>query len=581
MENWDLRSFMRSSQNQKTHNFIFKNLGNLSFEDKSKEWGMSELTLSQGAAVADLDNDGDLDIVTNNFDEPATIYQNNADKRGSKYLRVKCNGSSKNKFGLGTKVTLYTNAGIQFQELQTTRGYQSSVEPILHFGLGNNTVIDKVEIKWADGKEEILKNISTNQVLAIEYSNAQDNVLEKQELKFLFALQNDAKISPKFVHKENKFDDYKKQVLLPHSQSQGGPFTTVGDVNGDGLEDFYVGGAQQQAGQLYLQKNSGNFVNKKVSVFENDKVHEDMGSLFFDADTDGDLDLYVTSGGAELEAKNPYYQDRLYLNDGRGNFSKSADALPQIFASTAVVVGSDYDKDGDVDLFVGGRIFPDHYPYSTQSYIFRNDGGKFTDVALQSGQNIALAGLVTSAVWTDIDTDGDDDLLVVGEWMPLKVIKNNGNAFVDATEEFGLSKTVGWWNKVVATDYDKDGDVDYIVGNLGLNHKFHASPEKPFHVYGSDFDKNGSVDVVLAKYDKDIQVPVRGRECSSEQMPFVAQKFPTFTQFADASISDILGEGMKQALHYEATIFESIILEKNGKWFCHKLFASCSPNRSH
>ncbi|MEM8910047.1 MAG: VCBS repeat-containing protein, partial [Bacteroidota bacterium] len=297
--------------------------------------------------------------------------------------------------------------------------------------------------------------------------------------------------------------------------------------------------------------------------FTKDKIHEDMDALFFDADKDGDADLYVVSGGTELPAKHAFYQDRLYLNDGKGNFSKSKN-LPQILASGSCVKAHDYDKDGDLDLFVGGRVIPNIYPYSTQSYLFRNDDGVFTEVALETSREMVLQGMVTSAVWTDFDNDGAEDLIVVGEWMPIKFFKNQNGAFIEVTHQYGMSNTTGWWNQIVETDFDNDGDTDFVVGNLGLNYKFHATEEKPFHVYCDDFDGNQTMDIVLAKYDGDTRVPIRGRQCSSEQMPFVAQKFPSYNAFADASVDDILGSRIGEALHYEAKLFESVILVNNG-----------------
>ncbi|MEM8906701.1 MAG: VCBS repeat-containing protein [Bacteroidota bacterium] len=555
---YDLYEIMPST---KLTNYLYQNNGDLTFSKKSPEWGLKEETLTQGAAIADLDLDGDLDLVLNNLDDPAMVYRNLTNDQNN-YLRIQLKGGLFNQHGLGAKVTIRYDGTEQYQEMITVRGYQSSSEPVLHFGLGQTKTVEAVEVVWLNGQVSQLKDVASNQVLTIDQKEASGKYAAEASSQPLLAERSKNLLDQPFVHQENTFDDYQVQVLLPHKLSQLGPFTAVGDVNGDGLEDFYVGGAMNQAGALYLQRQGG-FKKQKVALFETDKTYEDMDALFFDADQDGDQDLYVVSGGTELPAKHAFYQDRLYLNDGRGGFSKST-GLPQILASGSCVEAHDFDKDGDLDLFVGGRVIPNLYPYSTQTYLFRNDGGTFTDIALETSRGLVLQGMVTSAVWTDFDQDGAEDLIVVGEWMPIKFFKNQNGAFVEVTDQYGMSNTVGWWNKIVATDFDQDGDEDFVIGNLGLNYKFHASNEKPFHVYCDDFDGNQTMDIVLAKYDGDTRVPIRGRQCSSEQMPFVAQKFPTYNAFADASVDDILGEQIGEALHYEARIFESIILVNEG-----------------
>jgi len=324
-----------------------------------------------------------------------------------------------------------------------------------------------------------------------------------------------------------------------------------------------VGGANGQAGQLMLQNRKGQFITKKVPALVADRAYEDMGSLLFDADNDNDLDLYIVSGGTEELYNDPYYLDRLYINDGKGNFKRDKAALPNINSSNSCVIANDFDGDGDEDLFVGGRAIPNVYPAAAQSVLLRNDGGKFTNITDAQAPYLNTLGMVTSALWTDINKDGLADLLVTGEWMPLTVLINKNGSFENATERFGLSETVGWWNRIEAADIDDDGDIDYIAGNLGLNYKFKAKKDKPFHVYCNDFDGNGSYDIFLAKDNNGQQVPVRGRECSSQQVPGIATKFASFKDFADADINQIIGPKIDQALHYEANLFSSVILRNN------------------
>ena len=551
---------------ERLRNFLFHNSDGLHFTDRSEDWGIATLTHSNGAALADLDNDGDLDLIVNNLDQPSMVLRNNAEQSGAHHLRVELEGPSRNPAGLNAQVTIRTGSTTQTFELKQTRGYLSSLPAAAHFGLGQTATVDEVRVDWPDGKATILREVPAGPV-TVRYADALPAPLATVTEPLLKEVSAEV-LTPPFVHRENEFDDFKQQILLPHRQSRNGPFTATGDVNGDGRTDFYVGGAHRQAGSLYLQMADGTFTTRAQPAFTTDAEHEDMGAAFVDADGDGDLDLYVASGGTEFEAKHPYYQDRLYLNDGRGRFQRKTDGVSQTFASGSCVVPADYDGDGDLDLFVGGRVFPDHYPYPTQSYLMQNQGnGRFVDVAYPAMPALALPGMVTAAAWDDIDDDGDPDLLVTGEWMAVRVFQNEDGQLLDATGQYGLAETVGWWNSLTPVDLDDDGDLDFVAGNLGLNHKFKASPDKPFRVYANDFDANGSVDVVLAKYNKDELVPVRGRECSSQQMPFVAQKFPTFHAFADAKLEDIYGEGLQAAQQYAATTFASAFLYNEGGRF--------------
>ncbi|MGO4917956.1 VCBS repeat-containing protein [Maribacter spongiicola] len=545
----------------KRPNYIFQNNGDLTFTKKTKEWGLDKESLSNGASLGDLDNDGDLDIIVNNIDGTAFIYKNTSEELDNNYLKIKLNGPKNNPTGLGAKITLKYNNEIQFHEFKTVRGYLSSIEPINHFGLGKTDSIDELDIVWPDGKEYTLQRVQANQMLEINYEAAKIKTVPEASAKTIFTEVTDSKFSSPFVHHENEYDDFKKQILLPHKLSQNGPCITVGDVNNDGLDDFYVGGAANQQAALYLQNSKGQFSLIKQPAFESTSKYEDVGAVFFDADGDLDVDLYVVSGGNEFEQNSPTLQDRLYLNNGKGNFELT-NSLPNVTESGSCVVPLDFDKDGDLDLFVGGRLIPNSYPNVPNSFLLENDKGIFTDVTQKIAPELSKIGMVTSATWNDIDGDSLEELIVVGEWMPITIFKKQGQEFINATASFNLAKTSGWWNKIVATDIDKDGDTDFIIGNLGLNYKFTASVEKPFTIYANDFDRNGTNDIFLTKHYKDRLVPVRGKECSSQQLPQISQKFRTYQQFAKADIDDIL-PNIENALKYEVQLFESIILENN------------------
>ena len=557
----DVNVLMSFFTSEKLENYIYKNEGDLKFTNMAKEWGLATPSFSNGATIADFDNDGDLDLAVNNLNQEAFIYRNNAEKTNNNFLRITLEGPHKNKQGLGAKVQLKYGDQLQVEQFKTSRGYLGTVEPVLHFGLGEITKVDEVRVEWQDGKVNMFKDVASKSELTISYEEASLPTSPTAGISPnpIFKEITAEAFDKPFVHQENEFDDYQVQILLPHRMSQLGPFISVADVNGDGLEDFYIGGATNQAGQLYLQNSSSKFISKNIDAFNKDRSYEDIGVLFFDADGDNDNDLYVVSGGTEFPENSVFYQDRLYLNDGKGNFTKSK-ALPQITTSGSCVVAADIDGDKDLDLFVGGRTIPQRYPYPPVSHILINENGTFSDQTKTIAPELSQIGMVTSAIWSDFDQNGSPDLVLTGEWMPLKFFKNTNGKLQDVSDSFLQQETTGWWNRIVEHDFDKDGDPDYIAGNLGLNYKFKANQEKPFHVYCDDFDKNGSYDVVLAKYYNKEQVPVRGRECSSQQMPFIAQKFTTFHDFADAGLQDIYGEQLSTSLHYEAKLFASSLL---------------------
>ena len=543
----------------KIANYIYKNNKDLTFSKKIKEWGLEEKSFSNGAAVADLDNDGDLDLIVNNIEDKAFIYENKAEKLNNNYLKIKLVGPAQNRSGLGAKITIEHNHKKQFHEFKTVRGYLSSVEPIIHFGLEKDTIVNKLKVVWKDGKTSTIKNVISNQLIQVNYVDAVQEKAIDYNAKNIFKNKTIAKFSKPFVHKENVYNDFKEQVLLPHKLSQNGPCIAVGDINGDTLEDFFIGGAANQQSTIYTQNSSGNFIIKENVAIAKDANFEDVGAVFFDADNDNDLDLYVVSGGNEFKEQSVNYSDRLYLNNGKGDFTKSNN-IPQILESGSCVISLDFDNDNDLDLFIGGRLTPNKYPLAPKSFLLENTNGIFKDVTNKIAPELSKIGMVTSAVFNDIDNDGSNELIVVGEWMPITVFKKKQGVYNNITADLNLLDTAGWWNKIVAADIDKDGDIDFVVGNLGLNYKFKASKEKPFMVFASDYDSNGTNDIFLAKYYNDRKVPIRGKECTSEQLPSIGEKFKTYTEFAKADINEIIGDN-KKAITYEVKQFASIVLE--------------------
>ncbi len=555
----------------KKMNYIFRNNGNLAFTNKAEEWGLKELSFTNGAAYADLDNDGDLDLVMNNIDDAAYLYENKIIKKDKKaasteresnnYLRLKLSGGVREH---GAKVTLKYLDKKQVAEYTPYRGFQSSVEQALHFGLGLVKTIDSLEITWPDGKYQLLKNVMANHLLTMRY---QDAVIKPQPSKTVHPIlftEVSKHLGVDYKHVDEEYVDFKIQPLLPHKYSQNGPGIAVGDVNGDGLEDFYVGGGTNKSGKLFLQDQQGIF--RASSLTTQVPISDEMGSLFFDADNDNDQDLYIVGGGSETRPELGRYQNRLYRNDGSGNFREDKSALPTITASGSCVTAADYDNDGDLDLFVGGRIQPQKYPLPVKSCILRNEGSRFVDATSVVCKELNNIGLVTAALWTDFDSDGRVDLLVAGEWMPLTFYKNTHGIFKNVTAATGLSGNTGWWNSLAAGDFDNDGDTDYIAGNLGLNSRFKASVKEPIEVHAKDFDNNGSIDPIMSFYLEGKKYPVPGRDEMVDQIVTTRRDFPTYESYASKSFDEIYPpEKLKGTYAVKAENFKTSYIQNVGK----------------
>ncbi|WP_162623274.1 FG-GAP-like repeat-containing protein [Confluentibacter sediminis] len=561
---WDVVDYKEMANmypSTKLQNKLFKNINGYQLQDVSDDWGIDKKTFSSGAAYGDLDNDGDLDIVVNNVDEIAHVLKNNSKNN---FLRVILTDNKKTSV-FGAKATIYYGSGkSQFVETTSARGMFSTSEPYIHFGLGSNKTVDSLVVVWPNLKQSKLYNPSINQTIKLSNDKAIDakESLIKEENQPIFT--DYAELSTiKFNHKENNFDDYNFQVLLPHKLSEIGPALAVSDVNNDGLEDVFIGGAFGYNAVLYIQDKDGNFSKSSEALWEKEKDYEDVDALFVDINGDGYQDLYVVSGGNQYEENDPHYLDRLYINDGSGNFNKVefnyADAI-----SGSVVKAIDYDNDGDMDLFVGGRHTPHKYPMPASSMFFKNENGRLVNKTEELAPELENIGMVTDAIWVDYDNDGDTDLIVVGEWMPITVFKNTeGKLSKTILEDF--KNTSGWWFSINKGDFDNDGDIDFIVGNLGLNNKYKTSEEKPFDIYYSDFDKNGSNDLVLGYYNKDNHYPLRGFSCSSQQIPNLKKEFKKYDVFASLKIDEVYGEdNLEKALHFVTNTFASLYVENLG-----------------
>ncbi len=565
----------------RVHNYAFRGTKSGRFEDRSEAWGFTEANYSNGSAYADLDGDGDLDLVTNDLNGPAGIFQNNArksttDTSGGHFLKLKLQGEGGNRFGLGARVVIKTGDSSQTQQLTATRGFLSSVEPMLLFGLGKTTRVDSLFVLWPDGRMEVRTNVPTNATLTLKQADATRNSAEFQWVPTSKSLFSDrtASLGFPFLHRENRHYDFNREPLVPFMTSTEGPHLAVGDVNGDGLDDVYATGGRYQPGSLFVQKPDGSFARSRQPAFDADSTMEGVDAVFFDADGDKDLDLYVVSGGNEYFNKMPELADRLYLNDGRGGLKSAATtALPPMFDNKSCVRPADFDRDGDLDLFVGGHVVGYAYGKTPNSYLLVNDGkGGFTDQTTRLASTLRQAGMVTDATWADTDKDGDLDLMVVGEWMEPKLFLNEKGKFSSGTppalnSQLSTLNLKGLWHAVAAADFDRDGDVDFVLGNLGTNTKLRKSgTESALRMVVGDFDNSGTTEQLVA-YNLDGRwYPTASKDELAKQMPgLINKKYTEYRKFAGATLDDIFDKGqLKTGQTMEINAFESIYLDNKG-----------------
>ncbi len=545
-------------------NFVFRNNGDLTFSDQSSHWGFTQPSYSTAAAYADLDNDGDLDYVTNNTNAPASIFKNQASELFSNhFLRVSLKGPPLNEMGYGARLRIYTaNGTMQHIEQSPFRGFQSSVEQQLHVGLGKTDKVDSLLILWPDQRSQKLTDIAADRTITLKWSESQKDThyqiaTRKLDNAMKFFLPGAKGTGIQYRHEETEYVDFKIEPLLPQKYSQGGPGIAVGDINGDELEDFFVGGAFNQPGQFFIQQKDGRFSNKAITMEQ--KLEEDMGVLFFDSDDDQDTDLYIVSGGNEFENGSPYYQHRLYINDGSGTFLQKQDALPMINTSGSCVIAADIDSDGDLDLFTGGRLTPHGYPKAGTSCILQNNNGIFTDITDQLAPELKYIGMVTAALWTDANNDGRVDLMVVGEWMPITLFLNDGQQF---HKQDVFSHSAGWWNSIVASDFDSDGDTDYMIGNLGLNSRYKATVMEPVTLFTSDLNKDGVSDPILSHYIHGVKRPAHPRDDILTQLPSFKKKYPSYASYANATLDQLMGDARPTVLRCD--ILASVYVENKG-----------------
>src|SRR6266550_3140641 len=543
------REQLRVLRSYRVPSHLFRNNGDLTFSDMSKQWGMTQPGYSYGAAYVDLNNDGKLDLVVNNIDAPASIYENVQRDTAAHYLTVVLEGKPPNRRGLGTSLVLTADGRRQYLYHSPYRGFMSTMDDREHFGFGATRRVYSLVVTWPDGRTQVLTNLDVDRLLTVRQSDA--SAAPRRPAPPSAALLFQRSAAPPYTQTLPASPDYEVQALLPYEPSRQGPPIAVADVNGDGLDDVFVGGTAGVPGKLFLQKN-GSFVESALGQpWAADKAYEDWGAVFFDANGDGRPDLYVASCGYQHAPTSRLLQDRLYINQGGGKFVRDAQALPEMLTCTASVTAGDFNGDGRLDLFVGGRLMPRNYPSPTRSYLLRNDGGRFTDVTSELAPELAQPlGMITAAVWVDYDGDGRLDLVTAGEWMPLEFWHNDGKRLTRVS--VGLPPTRGWWWSLAAGDFNHDGHPDIVAGNVGLNFMYTTSPQSSFGVYAADFTGNQSTDIVLTQQIGGTEYPFFGRARLGPSIYPVALAVPTYGAFAGASMTQLFGaDKLKRALHYQ------------------------------
>jgi hypothetical protein len=557
----------------KIPSYAFKNMGNFKFRNMASEWGLGTPSFSNGSAYGDLDNDGDLDLVINNVNMPMFIYRNESNIKlpENHYLKIILKGEGRNTDAIGAKVTAKHKGKLVYIEQMPMRGYLSTVDPRPNLGLGSLTMIDSLIVEWPDSRTTLMTDVKTDQILTLYQKDAgamsisvADQV--KPVNKYFEDISKDNMID--FFHKEIDFNDFERDPLLYQMMSTEGPRMCKGDVNGDGLEDIYICGSKGQAGAMMIQQKNGAFLQVDKALFEADKISEEMDCDLFDADSDGDLDLYVACGGNEFPESSSALSDRLYFNDSKGHFVKSDQVLPAgKYESTSCVRSADFDKDGILEVFVGIRLKPFAYGIPVNGYILENDGkGRFANVTSQVAPELSSIGMIRDMIWEDVDGDGDTDMIIAGDWMSLKIFINENGKFKEKTDAFGQQKTNGWWNSLAGGDFNGDGYIDFVAGNHGLNSRFKASPDKPVSMYVSDFDLNGTEEQIICAFDGDKSYPLALKHDLTRQIPELARKYPTYESYKNQQITDIFTpEQLKNTIVLDACLMETSVFINDGK----------------